>query len=324
MAKVNEAILRQLRPVTPEEQRFLQGEQEVEKSIYSSGSRFVVDAAKLLKKGKFLEIRPHTRFVHFPPHLHNYVEMVYMCEGETTHIINHTDRVVLKKGELLMMNQNALHEILPAGRQDLAVNFIILPEFFRQSLESAEQDGVLFPFLVSTLSGADSKTDYLHFVTGNVLPVQNLIENMIWNLLEGSDPTGRISQLSMELLLLNLMNDTETMNQKDEHQLEQQLVFRALNYIKSNYRSGTLEGFCELAGQKPYTVSRLLKRHTGQNFKELLMEQKLSQAAYLLAKTDLSTETVFHGVGYENSSFFYRKFKEKYGCSPGVYKKRGH
>lgn len=138
------------------------------------------------------------------------------------------------------------------------------------------------------------------------------------------DPTGRVSQLSMELLLLNLMNYTETMNQKDEQQLEQHLVFSALNYIKSHYRAGTLEEFCETIGQRPYTISRLLKRQTGQNFKELLMEQKLSQAAYLLAKTNLSTETVFHSVGYENSSFFYRKFREKYGCSPGVYKKRGH
>lgn len=78
---MDETILEKLLPVTAEEQRFLQGEQEVEQSIYSSGSRFVVDAQKLLKKGNFLEIRPHTCFVHFPPHLHNYVEMVYMREG---------------------------------------------------------------------------------------------------------------------------------------------------------------------------------------------------------------------------------------------------
>lgn len=91
---MNETILEKLRPITAEEQRFLQGEQEVEQSIYSSGSRFVVDAQKLLKKGNFLEIRPHTCFVHFPPHLHNYVEMVYMREGETIHIINHTDRII--------------------------------------------------------------------------------------------------------------------------------------------------------------------------------------------------------------------------------------
>lgn len=56
-----------------------------------------------------------------------------------------------------MLNQHAVHEILPAGEQDLAVNFIILPEFFRQSLESTEQDGVLFPFLVSTLSGENGE-----------------------------------------------------------------------------------------------------------------------------------------------------------------------
>ena len=51
-----------------------------------------------------------------------------------------------------------------------------------------------------------------------------------------------------------------------------------------------------------------------------LMEQKLSQAAYLLAKTDLPTESIFHSVGYENSSFFYRKFKEAYGMSPREYR----
>lgn len=318
---MREELLEKLRPVTAEEARLLGGEREVEKELYSSGSRFVIHAQKLVKKGTFLEIRPHTRFVHFPPHLHNYVEMVYMCEGETTHIINHTDRVVLKKGDLLMMNQNAVHEVLAASEQDIAVNFIILPEFFRQSMETMEQDGVLFPFLVSTLAGANSTADYLHFMVRDLLPIQNIMENMIWNLLEKKDHSGKISQLSMELLLLNLMDYTETIDQKNENQMEQHLVFSALNYIKSNYKAGTLEEFCETVHQKPYTVSRMLKRHTGQNFKELLMEQKLSQAAYLLTKTDLPTETVFHGIGYENSSFFYRKFKEKYGCSPRAYRK---
>ena len=50
------------------------------------------------------------------------------------------------------------------------------------------------------------------------------------------------------------------------------------------------------------------------------MEQKLSQAAYLLSKTNLSAESIFHSVGYENSSFFYRKFKEAYGMSPKEYR----
>ena len=52
-----------------------------------------------------------------------------MCQGTTTHILNGS-RVVLEEGDLLFLNQNVEQEILPAGEQDIAVNFIVLPEFF--------------------------------------------------------------------------------------------------------------------------------------------------------------------------------------------------
>ena len=73
-------------------------------------------------------MRPHTRFVNFPKHKHNYVEVIYMCQGTTTHILNGS-KVILEAGDLLFLNQNAEQEILPAGEQDIAVNFIVLPEF---------------------------------------------------------------------------------------------------------------------------------------------------------------------------------------------------
>ena len=66
--------------------------------------------------------------------------------------------------------------------------------------------------------------------------------------------------------------------------------------------------------------SRLLKKHTGKNFKELLKEQKLKSAAALLEESNMSDEDIMTNVGYENSSFFYRIFREKYGCSPKEYR----
>ena len=56
-----------------------------------------------------------------------------MCQGSTVHTIN-GERIELKTGELLILNQNAVQEIEPAGRDDIAVNFLILPEFFDQTL----------------------------------------------------------------------------------------------------------------------------------------------------------------------------------------------
>ncbi|UKI38518.1 MAG: hypothetical protein L6V93_04080 [Clostridiales bacterium] len=51
-----------------------------------------------------------------------------MCKGETTHIVNGR-KIVLREGELLFLGQNASQEILPASEDDIAVNFIILPDF---------------------------------------------------------------------------------------------------------------------------------------------------------------------------------------------------
>lgn len=314
-------LLEKLKEITEEEHSILNGRKNVRKELYTTGKNFVVDCAKLLEKSRLIEIRPHTRFIRFPKHRHNYVEMIYMCTGTTTHIINDTEEVLLKPGDILLLNQNAVHEILPAAEEDIAVNFIILPEFFDRAMKMLEEDNLLFHFVVSTLSDDGAMSNYLHFSVKDALPVQNLVENMIWNLLHKKSQTNTINQVSMGLLFLNLLNFADTINQEDKEQFEQNLVFSALKYIKSNYKNGTLEDFCSRTHQKPYAMSRLLKKYTGGNFKELLLEQKLKQAAYLLSKTTLPAEAVFHAVGYENSSFFYRKFKEKYNMSPREFRK---
>ena len=77
----------------------------------------------MLEKGKLIDIRPHTRFVHFPKHRHNYVEIIYMCSGKTDHIINGIDRVTLRQGELLFLNQNCSHEIITCKKRGRSCEF---------------------------------------------------------------------------------------------------------------------------------------------------------------------------------------------------------
>ena len=315
-------LLAHLQKITLEEQEILNGMQNIRKDLYTSRKDFVVDSQKLLEKGRLIEIRPHTRFAHFPKHRHNYVEMVYMCSGTTTHIINDTDCIVLKEGDLLFLNQNVSQEILPASEQDIAVNFIILPEFFDRSISMIERENVLRNFLISSLSQNNSMSSYLHFQAKDILPIQNLIENMIWTLTQQKKGTNTINQTTMGLLFMNLSLFADNINQNDTNQYEQNLVFTVLKYIETHYKNGTLADVAADTKQPAYYVSRLLKKHTGSNFKELLQERKLQQAAYLLSQTPLSVEAIMDAIGYDNSSYFYRRFREKYGCSPKEYRSK--
>lgn len=313
-------LLEQLQKITEEEQAILYGHQDVRKELYTSGKGFVIDSRKLLQKGRLIEVRPHTRFVHFPRHSHNYVEMVYMCSGSTTHIINDKERITLQEGDLLFLNQNATQEILPAGENDIAVNFIILPEFFDHAFSMIEKENILHDFLISVLSQDSSRSSYLHFQARDILPVQNLIENMIWTLLHKKSGTNTINQTTMGLLFLNLSMFADTINQDDPNQYEQTLVFSVLKYIETHYKNGSLTEVAEELRQPAYYISRLLKKYTDSNFKELLQQRKLQQAAYLLSRTPITVEAVMENIGYDNSSYFHRKFREKYGCSPRQYR----
>lgn len=317
-------LLDKLIQITEEEQEILAGKGEIKSNLYTtsfaSSSDFTINSERLLEKGRLIEVRPHTRFVHFPKHRHNYVELVYMCKGNTTHILNDKDTIVLTEGDLLFLNQNATQEILPANEGDIAINFIILPEFFDRSISMIEQENVLRDFLLHALSGGTSMYSYLHVSAKEIPPVLNLLENMIWTIFSDQINTNTIQQTTMGLLLMNLSQFAEKINAALPGQYEQTLVFKVLQYIETHYRTGTLSEISAQIKQPTYYVSRLLKKHMNKNFKELLQERKLQQAAYLLKQSSLSVEQILEAIGYDNSSYFYNRFREKYGCSPRAYR----
>lgn len=318
---MQQELLRELQMITKEEQDILAGQSDVQKDLYTSQKNFIVDSKKLLAKGQLIEIRPNTRFIHFPVHTHNFVEMVYMCAGSTTHIINGTKKILLQEGDILLLNQNVTQEILPAGKNDIAVNFFILPEFFDYAIRMIGSDNVLYTFMISALSSDNGLSSFLHFHVKNVLPVQNLVESMIWTIKKHPTSSGIVNKASLGLLFLTLLDYADTIDTGLENQYEQNLIFSLLKYIDTYYVAGTLDDFCQKHHLKTYTVSRLLKKHTSMTFKELLKERKLQEAAYLLTNTTLSTETIFHMIGYENSSFFHKIFREKYGKSPKEFRR---
>ena len=179
---MHQELIRELAMITDEERRILEGKQEIDPQLYTEKKEMVVDSAKLLKKGKLIQVRPHTRFVHFPAHTHNYIEVIYMCQGTTTHIVN-GNQVVLEQGDLLFLNQNAVQEILPAGEYDIAVNFIVLPEFFNTafSMIGAEENQYnvkwflenypfrlesIDPYICDALKSKTTKGGYIQLLPG--------------------------------------------------------------------------------------------------------------------------------------------------------------
>lgn len=314
-------LLRALSVITEEEQRILDGNGEIETRRYIKRKDLVVDAEQLIQRGKLIKVRPHTRFVHFPKHRHNYIEVIYMCQGTTTHIID-GHKVLLEEGDLLFLNPHAEQEIFPAKATDIAVNFIILPEFFDTAFSMmGEEENALRDFLIGTLSGNNELSSYLYFHVSDILQVQNLIENMVWTIFYNMGNKRSCNQITMGLLFLQLLNCMDKM-EIGSGKFQTELTGAVLGYIEEHYRNGSLSELAELLKYDVYWLSREIKKYTGKTYKELLQEKRMNQARYLLAHTKLSVNQIIALVGYENNSYFYRKFREKYGETPKDYRER--
>ena len=309
-------IIRYFSEITEEEKQFLSGDRKIDRTLYMDGSRDVISGSKLLEKGKQIAIRPHTRFVHFPEHTHDYVEMVYMCRGETTHLVNGT-KIVLKQGELLMLGQHARQEIEPAEEEDIAVNFSVRPAFLQGILSFlGNEETPLRRFVLSCLSG-NTETGYLYFRVAEVLPVQNLIENLLWTMIHDHANRRGIYQMTLGLLMAELLEHTDSLRFSSP---EEEIIVQALRYIEEHYREGSLTEFSQLTHYDFAALSRLIKNRTGKTYTDLIQEKRLSQAAWLLTNTGKRVDEVASLAGYENTSYFHRLFSSRFGVSPRQYR----
>ena len=313
---MNPSILQKLSAITEEEQEILNGRESIDRDLYMDGSRDVINGKKLLHPGQLIAVRPHTRFIAFPEHTHDYVEMVYMCQGETRHTINGKE-LVLKEGDLLMLGQFARQSIQAAGKDDIAINFIVRPSFFAETLPYfGDEKTPLREFIVDCLTGMRN-SDSLLFRVGDVIPVQNLLENLTFTLLEPVPNKRRILQSTMGLMFSMLLNYTDRLEMDSE---KQDVIIAVLRYIETHYQDGSLTEVADQLHYETSSLSKLILRMSGQNYTDLVQQKRLSQAAWLLKNTKNKVEDIAGIVGYENVSYFHRLFTAEFGCTPKKYR----
>ena len=212
--------------------------------------------------------------------------------------------------------------ILAAGADDIVINFIILPEFFDVASEMIGKNNVLADFLADSLKEKNGISRYLYFQVSENLQIQNLMENLIDSLLHKQGNEEQINRHTMGLLFLHLMNAVRFLKESTPNQYRNLLMMTTLRYIEENYRTGSLTQLCDMLNQSISGLSRMIRKSTGYTYKELLQRRRFRKAVELLVETELPVNDIVTAVGYENNSYFYRKFRERYQMTPNAYRER--
>jgi len=289
--------------------------------IRSEENNYDIDKNEYLSLGKCITVAPHAQNAAIPVHGHNYVEIMYVCNGSIKHIID-GKTLVVGAGDVLFMNQHVRHAVMETYAEDLGVNFVILPEFFDipLSMIGAQKNNVLSEFLMSTLRIDDQRPQYILFRTAENEAVSNLFENMIISMMNNKEEEENINQYTMGLVFMHLLNNLDSISSDSLLSGNDLLFDTAIRYINHQYQDANLTVLARSVHQSVSNMSRIIKNSTGHTFLELLQRKRFQQAVIFLEDTQMTIAEIMNAVGYENSSFFYRKFKERYGMSPKKYR----
>lgn len=83
-----------------------------------------------------------------------------------------------------------------------------------------------------------------------------------------------------------------------------------------SFGMGTQE-IAEALGVSKYYVCHKFKKETGMSVSDYLLERRLTLANELLRDPSLTVRDVARRVGYSADSYFIKKFKQRFGVTPG-------
>ena len=152
-------------------------------------------------------------------------------------------------------------------------------------------------------------------------PEDAVLRQVILDALDEYESDRKYKERMLEILamefFLNLMRNHEhqaeffvprTMSSDDQFQT-------MMNYMRVHFQTVTLTKLAEQYNYSERQIIRLLKKHSGKSFSELLLEIRMNKAVQLLKDSSMSIQQIAHALGFSSSSYFSKVFEKYYGKS---------
>lgn len=108
---------------------------------------------------------------------------------------------------------------------------------------------------------------------------------------------------------------------ENHNQSSKDIVNRVKRYVLTNYTKNlSLERIAIAFSISPNYFSFLFKKENGYNFIDFVNRVRIQKAKELLLNTNHKTNEIAKLLGFNNTKYFYRVFKNLEGCTPSEFK----
>ena len=252
-----------------------------------------------------------------PEHLHEFVELVYILDGEGVHGVDGVEYAV-RRGCLLLINYRQNHYFRTDSEMEFC-NILLDPEWISEKL--IEQENA---FALLSLSGfgefaqVDTGQPLLTFRGDARWRLERLIGDMLAEQ-QNQEPGFETALKAQTNLLLCLI----FRQMIGTPQVSGGLGPEFLRYLREHCAEKlSLESLSKSCFYNPSYLSRRFKEYFGLTITDFIARSRLEKAEEMLRKTNLSTDEIARECGFSSKNAFYRQFKEFRGMTPGDFRRQ--
>ena len=97
---------------------------------------------------------------------------------------------------------------------------------------------------------------------------------------------------------------------------------RTMDYVYDHlHEKIEISEIAEYVGVERSYLSRLFRKEVGQTLSDYVMDKKLQAAKNMLLCSDFSCMEISQYLAFASNSYFIKCFREKFGSTPGAYRK---
>ena len=280
------------------------------------------DTAFQFGENKNFFIQKHTRFIHVPEHMHEYIEINYVYSGQCIQQIN-GKTVRLNQGDLIIIDTEIPHAIEKTEENDIIINLLINQRFFTEIFfNSIHKQSPLTNFLLQAISDSQHHNQYLLYRSHENEKLHLLIQQLLCEHYDSSFVSEEIKKNIIQLIFLELIRTFSVeVNGTSENSTNQQLRLDILSYIEINFSTITLHSCAQHFGYNATYFSSLIKECTGFSFMQLLQNYRLAASLIPLLHSTSPIKDIALEAGFSNLNQYYKIFTQKYHMTPAKYRK---
>lgn len=249
-------------------------------------------------------------------HWHAELEFIYVEEGTMEVTINSEIRHV-SEGEFIFINSGDLHQVTSNG-PSIHHAIVFHPQLLNFDYPDTCQQAIIKPVTSGAL-----KFPYTEELEIDVKMELSKKLRAIISIKKREDHLLSLRIKINLLQIIDLLFERGLFSEKRVQPKEkQEKIKKVITYIEEHYNEKILlEDLASLVGMNKNYFSKYFQIGVGKNPVAYINEYRCEKAAKLLEDSDLKVLDISLMVGFENFSYFIRKFKEHKHCSPTEYRK---